>query len=392
MKQKWEIKDINTMENAITRLTVASLLCLGFVAGVTAAGQNPESRQPTGQVIVQDTFGGQLIGYDIDQNGIEGMLSESLTLNDGNNLIATETFDQTTGKILKVVAKRNNTQDDFVTVGIVGSHIGLQELEVANGTKGVVKRIYNTVNPLTANKLNGTWTPPFTKDDIIVNVADAQGSPTTAVLYFNNAGTGSFGPFVIETNVGANTFGKPVSLASFGQTFSDISVMDYDSQTNQAVVGGTSRKCVMCPFTNQIAVVNLNKGTASKFQGLGLGFVNGIAVDSTTGIFCTTSQGDNSVEFYNIATHRGIIVPLPMTGPYSGTTVANDLVNHLFLIAHPEPFTEGEVYVYDEQGNLTETLTGFPMGPGGTYLALHPSNRTGFTMAPLDASLQSFSY
>ena len=73
-------------------------------------------------------FGGQIFGFDIDQNGTEGVLSEATTLSDGNVLAAVETFDQNTGKILGVITK-TQTQDDFVTLGVVGSSVGLVEHE-----------------------------------------------------------------------------------------------------------------------------------------------------------------------------------------------------------------------------------------------------------------------
>ena len=52
----------------------------------------------TGSVIVQDRFGGQILGFDIDQASDEGVLSEYRDLNNGNVLAAVETFSQTTGR------------------------------------------------------------------------------------------------------------------------------------------------------------------------------------------------------------------------------------------------------------------------------------------------------
>ncbi len=372
------------MKNRFLSPTAVLLMSLCCVMIRPTLQAQDAKHQPAKPIVVRSRFGGLLLGYDIDHNGTEGMLSEYVLLRDGNLLIATETFDQATGKIIKVIAKKNETQDNFLTWGITGSQIGLQEWEHVTGIY-VTKRTYNTINPLDGNKFTRKWTPPFTKDDIIISGPGNQGSPNTAVFYFKNGGNS--GPFVIGTNVGANTFTKPVTLND--PDYSDLSVMDFDSKTNQAVIGG-SVGCFGCP--EKIGLVNVEKRTVTSFPGIGLGLVNGIAVDSATGIACTTSQSDDSAEFYDLAKQSGIIVQLPNRGPYSGVTVANDPVHKLFLITHPEPNSPGEVYVYDEKGNLVNTLTGFPMGPGGVFLALHPSQRTGFAPAAGGTSLMSFSY
>ena len=43
-------------------------------------------------ITVHPKFGGQILGYDIDQNGTEGVLSEYVDEPDGSVLAATETF------------------------------------------------------------------------------------------------------------------------------------------------------------------------------------------------------------------------------------------------------------------------------------------------------------
>src|SRR5438270_3008532 len=82
-------------------------ICLFCLALLTATGAGQS-------VIVQSRFGGQIFGFDIDPNGNEGVLSESMSLPNGNYLAAVETFNQTTGQIIKVVIT-TKTQDDFVT-------------------------------------------------------------------------------------------------------------------------------------------------------------------------------------------------------------------------------------------------------------------------------------
>ena len=98
------------------------LLCGGAAFGQATKPQPVRAAGP-GQVIVHSKFGGQIFGYDIDQNGTDGLLSEDKVLANGNVLAAVETFDQTTGDITGVVAETEN-QDNFVTMGIIGTSVG----------------------------------------------------------------------------------------------------------------------------------------------------------------------------------------------------------------------------------------------------------------------------
>src|SRR5581483_9474119 len=65
-----------------------------------AAAQTP---LPAAPVFVNTALGGFILGYDIDQTGTEGLLAEAQPLTDGRANVAVETFDQKTGKILKIV-------------------------------------------------------------------------------------------------------------------------------------------------------------------------------------------------------------------------------------------------------------------------------------------------
>ena len=139
----------------ILRLISAVMLGLfcfaGLSPGVVQADDflpNPTAG-PAGSVIVQDRFGGQILGFDIDQAGDEGVLSEYRDLNNGNVLAAVETFSQTTGQIVKVIV-RTRRQDDFVTLGVVGSSVGLVEREHPVSLGNVV-RSFLLLNPLNLN-------------------------------------------------------------------------------------------------------------------------------------------------------------------------------------------------------------------------------------------------
>jgi hypothetical protein len=389
------------------RLSAAlAVLCLSGLAAFAHAGnqvpahvrasklpveQTKEPGQQTGQgFVVQSLLGGQIFGYDVDRNGSEGLLSEAKVLANGFYTVATETFDQTTGRIVAIVETRIATRDDFVTLGVVGSQIGLREWEHTQGLY-VVSRTYNVMNPLSINRFTGAWTPPI--NDMTQHFEDVegnQGAPGVAVMASTDT---CCGRFVFGSNVGANTFGPTITLTDPIMTGGVPPLLAYDSATNQAVLAQAQGAPYSTPI---IDLVNLTSGMITEFTGLGDGYVNGLAVDSATGIACTATETDNAAEFYNLTTRTGIIVDLPVIGQYSGATVAVDPVHHLFLITHPVPASPGQIHVYDESGNLVESLRNFMFGPGGAYIALNPNTRTGFVQIPGPhgnfSALQSFTY
>src|SRR5580704_7191088 len=125
------------------------LFGLAISAGAVAQTGSEASRGPVGpgNVVVHSALGGFILGYDVDQTGTEGILSEAVPLSDGNANVAVETFDQKTGKIIKIIDELQNSKDDFVTFGVFGNHVGLTEFEHVT-TLYVDKRIYGVSNPL----------------------------------------------------------------------------------------------------------------------------------------------------------------------------------------------------------------------------------------------------
>lgn len=382
-----------------------ALCCLApFVLWATAAfGQtgafqpNPNAG-PSG-VIVHSKFGGQIYGFDIDQNGTEGLLSEAQDIGGGKVQAAVETFDQSTGNIVAVVSEIQS-KDDYVTYGVFGRSVGLTEREHVSGIY-VSKRIYQVLNPLEGNKFTGMWTPPIGSEHIIMpdGVTHNQGEPNVAVFAYDNSG--NFTPYVFSSNVAANTFGPVVQIKDSNNFGSVPPPTAYDTVTNQAIMGG-GNGCFGCRPV--IGLANLSSGAFSEFTGIGFGFVNGMAADSADGIFCTTTEDDANVEFYQLATETGIAEPLPGSGSqqiFSGADVEFDPIHKVFLIAQPVSSSSSSgstIYVYDTQGNLKETLNGFSFSNSfnvvPAYIALHPSQRTGFVDGPDSGvnELQSFTY
>lgn len=380
-------------------LAAIALICLVLPAVLAAQTAPPVG---PGTTIVHSQFGGQIFGFDIDQNGTEGVLSEAQDIAGGKVLAAVETFDQATGKILKVVRKLE-TKDDFLTMGITGTSVGLVEREHVKGIY-VVKRIYEVLNPLSANKFTSTWTPPLASDDILIGTSRNQASTTTAVLAFENGGDDH--TFVFGSDVGANTSGPFITLTDPVFFFSDAPQVAYNSKTNQAVIVASTGAVGGPPPV--IAQVDLTTGTVTEFNGLPgpfpyrEGFVNGLAVDSDDGIACTTTELDFSVEFYNLKKKTGFAVTLPGASSQlqSGSDVEYDPINKLFLVAQSvsSTGTGSSIQVYDTKGNLVESLNGFNFSNSFnvvfTHIALNPSNRSGYVDGPDSGvtELQSFTY
>ena len=391
------------------RVAAFALACwfgLGRPVPVAAqsAGQSGDARPVgPGSTIVHSKFGGQIFGFDIDQNGSEGVLSEDKDIGGGNVLAAVETFDQATGKILKVAAE-TQTKDNFLTLGIVGTSVGLVEREHVAGIF-VVKRIYEELNPLSSNKFTGTWKPPLASTDIIEGISRDQGVATTVTLAFHNDGN-NFDSFVFGSNVAANTFDPVITLTDPNFDFNEAPQVAYDSATDEAVVAVSNGEVGGPPPV--FALVNLTTGTVNEFNGIPgpppfrQGSINGLAVDSADGIACTTTEVDFRVEFYNLATETGFAVVLPgATGQLqSGSDVEFDPVNKLFFVAQSVSSTGpgSSIQVYNTQGKLVESLNGFNFSNASnvvfTHIALNPGNRTGYVDGPDSGvtEIQSFTY
>lgn len=364
---------------------IALLLCLFSIAVRQA------SAAQAGPIIVQTKFGGSILGYDVDQNGTEGLLSEFVTLVDGNFLIATETFSQQTGAIIKVIAKENNTSsDDFVTQGIFGNSVGLDAFLHTHINH------FLTLNPLDTNKFTGVWTPPIKNNYELWEISRNQGVPNVAAMQVSFVSGPSY---LFSSNIAANSFGSMISLEPISQDFF-IPLIALDAKANTAVLAQTEI-CANC--TPEMAEVNLTTGKMREFEGIGVGSAAGLAVDSNTGIACTTTTIDQNVEFYDLAKETGFLVHLPGASSeiQSGQDVEVDSIHGLFLvdqytstgdINNPQP----RIYVYDEQGNLQNTVGGLlPIPISGAYIALNPHTRTGFVPVVTSESvneLQSFTY
>ena len=370
-----------------TSSVIAIAIFLALISSqTTAAAQGPT---------VHPKFAGQILGYDIDQNGTEGVFSEYVNMPNGNVLAATETFDQSTGKILAVVAK-TQTQDDFVTQGVVDNRVGLVLHQHAGQNR------FLTMNPLDANQFTGRWTPPIKSGYQLEGLSRGQGMHRVAAYEssFNASLT-----YVFASDVAANTFGPLISLAPImhvDEFF--LPQIALDGRTNRAVLAD-SLGCPEPVCTTDIALVNLATGRIRKFtDSLGVGTVDGLAVDPATGIACTTTLVDQGVEFYDLAKETGFEVQIPNAGNelQAGLDVEFDAVNHVFLISQyssngnpndPQP----RIYVYDERGNVRETIGIARTAVSPSQIAFNPHTRIGYIAEIIEPqheflAIQSFKY
>lgn len=368
----------------------------GSVCFAQARSSRGDAKPPVGpgNVIVTPALGGTIFGFDIDQNGTEGLLSEALTTA-GGTTYATETFNQATGDIVKVVRKGESADggDDDVTWGVVGSSVGLVEHQ-HSPTFDHLETTFQVLNPLEGNQFTGSWPAPGKKAAEIEGVSRNQGTRVNAFQVFDFT---RMMLYVYGSNVAGNKFGPVMQITS------TLGIIGLNTSTNTAVLavlGGN-------PFgPSSIAQIELATGKTIMFEGIGSGTVQGLAVDSADNIAVTTTYGDAGVEFYNLATQSGFeeVLPLCTSPACSGFDVEFDPINKLFLVAQPISSQTNQqlstIYVYNIQGTLLETLNGFNFYTQRfdvfpVHIALHPGDRSGFvdvTNSTGVGAIQSFTY
>jgi len=365
--------------------SVVAVAVLGSECFLAAQNSAIPPKGP-GKIVVRPKFGGPISGYDIDQNGTEGILTELKPVKNGY-LSAVETFDQKTGKILKVIRKGVSQADDDILIGIVGTSAAIVEHEhaAAHGTE----RTWHLISPLDANKYTSLWRPPhFDNRDIVLGVSRDQGAATAAFLVLHDIYPGPTN-FAFREDVAKNTFGKDITMTDPNfEPFSEPAFA-FDLKTNTGVLGSEGGGRETSP---KIGLANLVTGRFRDFQGLGTGGVYGIAVDSDDGISCTTT-GDANVEFYDLKAETGIIESLPGGGgqPQSGFDVEFDPIHKLFLVFQASGIGDDSyIQVYDPKGNLVDSIDFGPRTHYGGYIALRPKQRSGFLgEGPV---LRSFTY
>ncbi len=350
-------------------------------------------------VIVRGNLDGLIFGFEVDPNGTEGLLCEAVSNSDGTVSARVETFSQATGRIIRVVAK-SESQDDAIALGVAGS-VGLVEYEHVRGLFNV-QRTFSTINPLAGNMINGHWTPPINPKQIVNQVKPALDASPNVAVYALSVST-NVNPVVFRSNLADNTFGPLIDITDPDFTQEAPPVIAFDPIRNKAILGHDKPSPFILPPL--IGFVDLATGSFVKRTGLGLGVINGIAVDSEDGVLCADTSFDSAVQFYNLDDFTGISVFLPGHDPQTSTASGGDIefdpVNKLFLVA--QAFSDGQldngssIHVYDLIGNLVESIDGLNFQGGDNvfpvHITLNPNRRIGFVNGPdLTTAIQSFSY
>jgi hypothetical protein len=215
----------------------------------------------------------------------------------------------------------------------------------------------------------------------------------TVFLATHNAGGG--GTLLLSSNVPANTFGPLITVTHPNFAPNHSPKLALDSAHNQAILAALGGN----PFgPPTLGKVNLATGATTTFNGVGIGYVNGLAVDSETGVACTSTEIDFRIEIYDLATQTGFAVVLPkaLSQAHSGQDVQLDRKNKLFLVGQPISSTAptgSSVHVFDEKGKLVKSIDGLQLPASPALLALCPRTRTCFVVKAPDLNeLQSFSY
>jgi hypothetical protein len=348
---------------------------------------------------------GQIFGFDVDRTGNDGVLASI-----SGNEISVQTFDATTGAITKTLAVKTGRPvakgDDYLVDGVFNGDVALIDFEKA-GIAGQTPAhdLYRPMNPVTRQKLNGKWKPPlklFHVEQWAVNQ-----STSTSVL-FGYQRKGSDGTSLIVANLTKRTGAKAIALDPNQFSLQDGPQLAQDTVNDLAVMATSPSGGAAGGPPPKIATIDVKNGKLTEFGGAscpgfaGCGSANGIAYDSATGIACTTTELDGGVEFYDVSKQTGFHVSMPNGGgqSFAGSYVVNDPTHQLFLIAQQFSSTSqsgSSVQVYDESGNLVESLNGFNFTDAGflvipVRIAVNPATRTGWVNGPSDDQLQEFSY
>lgn len=334
--------------------------------------------------------GGQIFGFDVEQNGNAGVLATSTNV---------ETFDEDSGTILKTFPKSPPSGTTYSFNAIVPGGVGLVTRYVEPTGSIFAKRFYNLMDPI-KGKFAGKWTPPV--NDIQVEFAGPnQAAGVTAIFAIELQNQDV--PDLFASNVAKNTFGKVVHLDPNQFSLSNEPQAAQDTATNQAVIASSPDGGAVGGVAPVNTLVNLKTGKIKQFNGLNngyyhAGYVTGLAVDSSTGIAATATELNAQVEFYDLAKETATFAQLPCTSDTSqlnsGSGIASDSVNGLFLVT--ETYygcgSGSAILVYDESGNLVETITGFKFAIAEPPPAINPSKRMGWTFGPGFNQLQQFFY
>lgn len=349
--------------------------------------------------------GGTITGWDVDQSEGIGLLSAGYK--NGTRL---ETFDLKTAKITKLGSFQNggsgSVTRQYIVLGILANDVALvDDLDfIAKGFQRDDK--FRTVSPVSQARVTGHWDPPHRKDLILTPsegwvAVNQDTSANAALAQGKSLRRGGPGLDLLFSDVAKDTF-APAPRLKLHRVFEPPYLVVQDTAAKQVIVPmQLFLGSIFDPFeAPSFDVYDMPKNTHTLLSpNLGSGSVMGAAIDSTTHMMCTTTSDDSNVEFINLTAQSGFAENLPNGGGEGtgGGAVAVDERNHLFIVTQPAGFlASASVYVYDEKGNLQESIPGFDFNnvfaAVFAYVAVNPKLRIGYATTANAAQLQSFTY
>ncbi|MBV9102912.1 MAG: hypothetical protein JO060_04925 [Candidatus Eremiobacteraeota bacterium] len=352
--------------------------------------------------ILTTAHGGLMVGWDVDQNGNDGLLAEA-----DQNVSILESFDLATAKITSLgsrqPAHQGNAIRQYFVEKILANDVALVDDDFLIMKTFTRNDTFPLVSPAKGAKITGEWTPPHRHNLLVQWVADNQTTTQDAVVADTNKPTGGV-IHLLLSDVAKNTFGPTTHFPTHpGQVWGGPQLVALDTSTNHAVVGTQlDIGSIFNPFESpSFGVFDVNTGSVLSVYSpnVGSGAIMGIAIDSKTHMMCTTTSTDSNVEFYNLTTGAAFAVPFPgLHGQLnSGGAVAVDQLHHLFIVTQPSVGSfNSTVFVYAENGNLLESIPGFSFSNTFAaifaYVAVNPKMRIGYATGPNENQIQQFTY
>lgn len=394
------------------------------LAGSTPVGESSGVSTVTMDGITPADGGFINLGYGIDQNGNDAFLTSGQVTLGGEVLSSLETFDQAANALVNTTSSLNNGMI-FRTYGwgIWGNDTGL--IDMAYNATGAP--YLNATFNASGGYITGLWTPqiPTGLPGLQINAAAPNGATTTAAFYgIMTCGIfGACGDYeLFSSDLSQNSTGPIYDIQAPLQNYSRgyYWMIAQNHNTNTAVL--TAADAYNGALPPSLVSVDLASGQITSFQSIGNDNITaGFALDSSTNKAFLSIE-DSSFGIYDLTAKTGTryMLPLDPGGNYierasdignlynSGYNAAADETHHLFAVAQvlpPNILSDNNalsrVYLYDESGNLQETIPGFALyasesftgfGPESSWLQLNPSRREGYLFGPFAQQLVPFSY
>jgi len=382
---------------------VLRVLGIGVLLSFAAPAAPAPLKAGLGKVLTTKD-GGEIFGFDINQTGDDGVLASGQDGKKGKVVISVETFDQNTGKIVTSFATKGK-RVSYSADGIFAGDVGLITQYIVPKGSIYARREYELMNPVTANAFTGAWTPPV--KDVDVKMASHDQTASTSALYAIELKKQD-APILIVSDVAANTFSKVIHLDPNTFALGTGPQLGQYTAANQAYIGYSPDGGAVGGKAPVNALIDLSSGSVTSFDGYNNGFyhagsVNGATADPNTGVAVTDTELNAQVEFYDLNEKSGItFAQLPCTGDtdqiYSGSGIAVDPVNKLFLVTETynacNNGKDSALVVFDEAGNVVESITGFKFFLSEPAPAINPSKRMGWAFGGPNgwSQLQQFFY